>query len=482
MMIWASCFPVRFLSLVGCVLLCLSLNLTCAGAGQMLSGQAAPAGLNTSADSEEDSTVDEDWLFRFELFQGLLEQSGLTPVTIDKVFARPEQSVVVLTGDLTRNFSSRMMEQFCAKGGHLLLACDSGFSGGRIAEFRPGPVVLPGNRNRYQNYPDCIVVSDFPSDHPTTKGVQQLILNRTGWLEKPRWFLPEWEQVARLPDNVSPTRSRSQSVILQVKTTRQMRGRMLVTADHSLFTNGMLWHGDNALFAIQVAEWLAEEERDQLLFLSDGQILGGFLDSPTFQPQASTPPDIPIPEMDLPTLLKFYTSFANNVIQRSQQQNLTNELLARRPRNMPAATFRRWLVFALVVVIVLFAIWRFTATSYNFFHPIPKRKMKSALELSHEELTRHDELNRAASMLARDLCTELTGSTDSRVWVQQLSKQSLSTKVMGLASDERARLGQIVSLATNSRSVPVSRKRLEELGKMIYEFRRRHKDLTPVTG
>lgn len=425
--------------------------------------------------SSAEGQPDDDWIFRFELFQGLLEQSGLKPVdSVSNVFANPDRSVVVLTGNISSSFPPRLMESFCAQGGHLLVACDTGFSAGRIAEFQEGPVTVRGSRNRYLDYSDCIVVSDFPTEHPVTKGVQKLVFNRTGWLKKPRWFLPAWQQLAKLPDNVSPSSSRSQPVILQVKTMDQMNGRLLVTADHSVFTNGMLWHADNALFAIQVAEWLAEGERDQLLFVSDGQALSGFLNSPAFQPPQT---ELPNPKTDLATMLKYMTAVANKVVQTSQERNVMNEELARRPRNMPAGKYRRILLFALATIVVLFAIWRFTATNYNYFHAMPARTMKSAMDLNHEELSKQEELTRAASMLARDLCRELTGSTDSRVWVQQLSKQSLNTKIMSLDQAERGRLNTIVDLATNNKTIPVSKKKLEELGRLIRDFKIRHRDL-----
>lgn len=435
-----------------------------------LPSAASEAAANTVA-------VDDDWLFRFELFQGLLEQSGLNPVSsIPDIFVQPDKAVVVLTGQISSSFPPRLIETFCARGGHLLVACDTGFSAGRIAEFQEGPVVVRGSQNRYMNFEDCIVVSDFPTEHPITNGIQKLIFNRTGWLKKPRWFLPAWQQLANLPANVSPRDSRSQPVILQVETTNSMTGRLLVSADHSVFTNGMLWHGDNALFAIQVAEWLAEGDRDQLLFISDGQALAGFLDSPAFQPP---PLEIPNPKTDLGTMLKYMTALANNVVKTSQEKNLTNELLARQPQGISASKYRRILLMAVATIIVLFAVWRFTATTYNYYHALPKRTMKSALDLNHEELGRQEELSRAASMLARDLCRELTGSTDSRVWVQQLSKQSLNPRITSLDRAERARLGTIVDLATNNRTVPVSKKKLEELGGLIRDFRQQHSQSLP---
>lgn len=428
-----------------------------------------------AATTDEKSAPDDDWLFRFELFQGLLEQSGLKPVSsLPDIFEKPDRAVVILTGQISNSFPPRKIEAFCARGGHLLVACDTGFSAGRIAEFQKGPVVVRGSQNRYMNFEDCIVVSDFPTEHPITKGIQKLVFNRTGWLKRPKWFLPAWQQLANLPANVSPSSSRSMPVILQVKTQTPMKGRLLVAADHSVFTNGMLWHGDNALFAIQVAEWLAEGERDQLLFISDGEALSGFLNSPAFQPP---PTEIPNPKTDLATMLKYMTAVANKVVQTSQEKNVTNELLARQPRGITPSKYRRILLMVLATIIVLFAVWRFTSTNYNYFHAMPERTMKSALDLSHEELSKQEELSRAASMLARDLCRELTGSTDSRVWVQQLSKQSLNPRITSLDRAERGRLGTIVDLATNNRTVPVSKKKLEELGGLIRDFRRRNDDL-----
>lgn len=439
-----------------------------------IASPAAQANRNKLQATATDAEPEDDWLFRFELFQGLLEQSGLNPVSsTPDIFANPQRSVVVLTGQISSSFPPRLMEQFCAEGGHLLVACDTGFSAGRIAEFQQGPVMVRGSQNRYLGHADCIVVSDFPTEHPITKGIEKLIFNRTGWLKKPRWFLPEWQQIANLPTNVSPSTNRSQPVMLQVKTMNNMKGRLLVTADHSVFTNGMLWHGDNALFAIQVAEWLAEGERDQLLFISDGQALSGFLNSPAFQPPETK---LPNPKTDLATMLKYMTAVANKVVQTSQEKNVTNELLARQPRGISPGKYRRILMFALATIVVLFVVWRFTATNYNYFATMPARTMKSAMDLNHEQLSKQDELTRAASMLARDLCRELTGSTDSRVWVQQLSKQSLNNRIMSLDSSQRGRLSTIVDLATNNRTVPVSKKKLEELGQLIRDFRQQHRE------
>ena len=438
---------------------------------------AASLPVAQSPGQKQDSleSVPEDWLFQFELFQGLLEQSGLKNAAIDRVLRSPENSVIVLTGRMPENISARSMEQFCARGGHLLVACDSGFNGGRLAEFQRGPVVVRGNRNRYQNFEDCIVVSDFPDDHPTTRGVRQLVFNRTGWLTRPRWYRPTWRTLAVLPNNVSPANSQGQPLLLEVTVGSRGVGRLILTADHSLFTNGMLWHGDNALFAIQVAEWLAEGDRTQLLFINDGTTLSGFLNSPAFQPPENL--DLPTPEIDLATLLNNHMSIVNNVVQDLQRRNVFNEFVSRRPRNMDPSVYRRWLMFALVAIVAAFAIWRFTATTYNYFAPTAHRPMKTALQLNQEELTRQDELSRAAGMLARDLCYTLTGSLDSRVWVQQLSKQSLNPRVTGLQKDERAQLGQIVALATNSRSTSISKKRLEDIGRMIRHFHDNHRKL-----
>jgi hypothetical protein len=84
------------------------------------------------------------------------------------------------------------------------------------------------------------------------------------------------------------------------------RGVLILAADQSLFSDGMLWHGDNAILAIQTSDLLCRGKRQWLTVIENHQILPSYRSSPPEPPpaQAQTPPpqlpqDIEPPEPEL---------------------------------------------------------------------------------------------------------------------------------------------------------------------------------------
>ncbi|MEQ9408140.1 MAG: hypothetical protein RIK87_10465 [Fuerstiella sp.] len=424
-----------------------------------------------------DVTADADWHFRYELFQMLLEQSGVRPVSsVRDVLNDPARSVIVLLGRLDGVLPPRSIESFCDQGGAAILATDQTYSAGRICEFRNGPAEALQTADRYQNYTDCIRITDIDGDHPLMRGVSSLVVNRAGWLSKPRWFLRDWKVAARLPRQSRPPGAAGQPVLasLPLDSDRESAGRLLVASDPSLLTNGMLWHGDNAILAINAGRLLAEGDRDQMLFIVDGSILGSYRNSPLLNSDPSSMPPLPedLPEPETQTMLRA----ANLFIRNAEESNLLNEAIANQPRHISEPSYRRALLFTVLILALLIVIWKLAATGPTPHPAMPVREMKSALALTSGQQIRATEFGLAASMLARELCRELTGLPDPAEWQRLLSGNAASGTAVALKKSHQNQLATVLNLAVNTRTVHISRRRFETIGRTIQQLRQLHRE------
>jgi len=441
-----------------------------------------PSAQNTRAAATEAEIPSAQWHFGFELFRMLLEEQQLVPQSsASEVLKQPERSVIVVLGRLEDVVSPLMLENFCRRGGAVLLASDTQNSFGRIGEFAAGPVLTNDRADQYSDFADCLIIRSFDAEHPLLRNVGSLVVNRTGWLEKPRRFHRDWNVLASLPSGTSPMGASQRPLIAQVFAAAENAGPMYLFADQSLFTNGMLWHGDNAILAVNLTQALTAGDRTQLLFVTDGTLLGSYQTSPLLssdQPPPELPEELPegLPEPDLPTLLKL----ANSVVQNVQQSNVLNEALANRPRDMGPPYFRRAVLFALLALAVAFIIWRATAAAPQAQPAMPERQMQSAQELASGRRVKAQEFGLAASLLSRELCRELTGSHNTADWQRMLSgnrdeersplrsksQQKQLATVLGLA---------LLELAPNTPTVHISRRRFQAIGRSIQQLRQSHR-------
>ena len=424
-----------------------------------------------------DAADDPDWHFRFELFQMLLEQNGLqTSSEINAIINAPGRSVIVLLVNLHGIAAPRILERLCEEGGTVLLACDSNYSGGRLAEFQPGPVKTLRTEDRYQDHDDCIEITNLDSKHPLMEGVNRLVVNRSGWLAKPRWFLPTWDVIARLPRNCSPGGASTEPLIVEVKISETATGRMFLTSDQSLFTNGMLWHGDNSIFAINMSQLLCTDNKSKLLFVADGSTLQSYQQSPALDPNAQSSPNLPLPEQ-MPRPEGGFESmlrFANAVLKNVETSNVANEFLANRPRNVAPPYYKRYVMFALAMLALLIVLWRLLSAGNPFRAAMPHREMKTAHDLTADRKIEANEFGMAASMLARDLCREVTGSDDSAAWLEKLHGNPATGEASVVAKPLRKRMEVVLDLAINTRTVHITRQRFEFIGQTIQELRQLH--------
>lgn len=417
----------------------------------------------------------EEWHFSFELFQMLIEQNGLqSTYEFKDVLNTPQRGVIVLMGDLNGIASPRTLERFCEGGGHVLLACDSEYSAGRLGEFTPGPVQTTRAIDQYQGFADCLRIANLDVEHELMEGVRSLIVNRSGYLAKPRWFLPNWDVLARIPSNSSPRESATEPLLVEVKVSETATGRLWLVADQSLFTNGMLWHGDNAILAINMSRLLCEGKKDRLYFVADGAVVESYEQPPNADSQmAPTPPlpeNLPKPEGGVDAMLRL----GNAVLKNVETSNVGNEFLAGRPRNLAAPYYKRRVLFVLAAMVVLLILWHLMSASNPFRVAMPQREMKSAHALAADRKIMATEFGMAASMLARDLCREVTGSDDSSVWLNQLQTNHASGRRSIVSEDAEKQIPIVLDLAVNTRTVHISRQRFEFLGQTIHELRQLH--------
>lgn len=431
-----------------------------------------------------DRAPDERWHLGYEMFQMLLEEKGLAPEQRWEVaLSFPSESVVIVCGDLQKIQPREWLRArwFVAQGGALLLASEESFEFPGVCLFSAGAATSGYLPDHYQSFADCIRIRRLKSDDELVTGVREVVVNRTGWLSTPTDKSLDWQVIASMPATTLPRASRNQPLILAGRDAAPQTGVMILVADESLFTNGMLWHGDNAIFAIQVSKLLCRVGRQRLLFVRDGIPLPGYRESSGMQPPEpkqttppTIPPDIELPEPDFETKLQL----ANAVIDEVQESNLVNEVLRDRPRQMRPLAYLRTVLLILLALATMFVLWRLMQNCLNLPVLPRPRILQSVFGVMSARQISNSEFGTAIVVLARDLCIELTGSRTEADWIRCLSERpnSLTTT---LSRTQRRELTDILGLALRGATVHLSRRRFQALGRAIKELRDQHR-VSPI--
>lgn len=415
-----------------------------------------------------------DWHFRYELFQSVLEEQNLRPVrNLLSVYQNPSESVIVSLGKFDK-LSDVKVQQFCSNGGAVLIARDSESFLGQMCSFRPGAVSTDSPSDAYQDHPDCILLTDINQKHRLMRGIGSLVVNKAGWLASPRWSTYRISKAAGYDGETNPAASQFAPVVATIDAFQRSGGELIVCSDQSLFTNGMLWHADNSLFAINVAEVLAGNSRKYVHFLADGQSLSSYQDSPLLNPpnNMQPPPLDQLPEMDFETKLKLWNTIAREVA----NSNVVNEFLADRPRNVLPPYYRRGVLFGLGIVALLLMFWFLLSRFASASEAMPVRSMQTAYAIRSDRKIQGNNFGYAASMLARDFCRELTESGDRAVWLRTLRPKLSSNATVVQQPALQSPLNRIVDLAVNSQKVNLSTRDFSSLGEDINTLRHLHRD------
>lgn len=448
---------------------------------------AGPA--NAQAVNRPGQTDSDKWYLGYNGFRMLLEERGLTVRTdMSATLRRPKESVIVMFGDVTRVSLPewRNLRAYVAQGGSLLVASERGFKLPGVCLFSRGPVSSLDRDSQYQGFDDCIVLSDLNQSHPLSKGLRRIIVNKTGWLSTSEDSSLQWDVIASLTEDVLPGSARHRPVIMAGLDAAPGIGVMILSADQSVFSDGMLWHGDNSLFAIQVSDLLCRGNRKWLTVYDNGQTLPSYmaqLAPPPAPPQMppnippQIPPGIDPPEPDLATMLRM----ANEVLDEVQESNILNETLRERPRNMRPVAWARTILLILFILFLLFLVWRIVQ---NRWHLLPNRHarfMQSMYGVNSARQLETAEFGTAVETLARDLCRELSGSQVESDWLKLLASNP-SLPSAGFSRRQKKALKEVVGVATRGCRVHLSRRKFQAFGRSIELVRSGWRSAALVTG
>ena len=426
------------------------------------------------------SSGDLEWHFRYELFQMLLEERGLAvESSLDQALTTPQESVVVLVGGLNpQQADADKLIPFVAKGGHVLLASDRTGRLGTTASFVAGPITSDDPATQYQELSDCLRVADVDASHTVMQGVREIIVNRSGWLSLPSANVMNWQVVTTVPQTCHPKRSRGRPLIAISQISRPGAGSLMIAADPTLFTNSMMWHGDNAVLAIRVSEELCQGEKKRLVFVVDGKPLPSYVQSPILQdagqqepspPAPSSPPSVPSEQPD-PTWEQ-RLRVLNAVIQHVEESNLHNEALINNPRRPHQQLYPRVILLMIAVgtsIWLLSVLWKRAGVQLNQTQSLV---MKSAQRMVSDTTNSTRDYASIVRTLTRELCRELSGSSVPQDWQQSLSDPTMLTT---LTKPERRMLEEIVKLAVDQDMPHISASRLRQIGSMIRQIRSTH--------
>jgi len=371
------------------------------------------------------------WHFEYSIFKYVLRRRGLEVVErLDDALPERAKTVIVSLGsqdpgNLLRKLRLRVGE--CP----LLIASDSPCVLPRYFRIRRGPVTSSISSDRYMGHADCLILRNLDTKDEVVGGIGELIINRGGWLEELKDQDGRWEIHLRYPSEVQPRGSQSQPLFASWRSAADGRqAPFFLLADQSLLSNGMLWHGENMLLAIQLADALAEQGQSQVLFLVDNQAQSEAADLPDLPPldapdaEENEPIEPPF-QPDLKSMLEL----ANRVVGKVEDADLLNEALVNQPRGMRTPYFRRMLWIATTLFLLALAVYLFTLDPSA---PSSRSRSIRGQIATPPVLDTHpsespEQRGLAAQGLIRDFFRQWTGSKDPFVWKQAIEKQKIAS-------------------------------------------------------
>jgi hypothetical protein len=439
---------------------------------------AAPA-KNLAA--QQGAALDEaKWHLGCELFQMLLEERGATNMqSLEYSLSTPSNSVIVLTDDLSRfrrDFWARLVI-FVGRGGSVLIASDQPCLMSGIGEIKQGPVTSARNGDLYLQHKDCLRIQRLDTEHPMMLGVQQIISNKTAWLALPSSTSARnpirWQTVASLPLSSFPIECRDEPLIsVGDYPGTTVAGVMVLVADTSILTNGMLWHGDNAALAIRLSEALCRGTKKNLTFVSSGRELSSYkerLRSPKPNLSSNEQPLPRTPEMqnlDLDTALQV----ANQVLKGVENSNILNEALANQPRPVNPRRYTLSVLTILTAIGTLLLLAAIVQRVPSLQGRQPVVPHQSVFQMESNLKNRHAQYGPAAFILAREFCRECSGSSGEKDWCNKATGFHYS---VAIPTDKafQEKLEYVRSFEISNLVPRVSEKEFLKLGKTIQELR-----------
>lgn len=459
---------------VGLTACCLIIATPCFGSAQ--AGPATPK-------------VPANWELDYDLFQTLLQTRGLRssnaavdrvlPNPWDRAFRDPSKSVVILTGSLRSLSSWRPFHRFLTQGGVVLVATNEPVEVRGFFRIEFGPATTRDTRRRWQGYADCLLVTDTKTG-PLVDQVSTIVTNRSGWiahLESTPFY--DWSVLARMPGNLQP-RSSAYMPLAAMATGRESSGRLIVMADGSPLTNGMLWHGDNLKLLTNLVQELTRDNRTEFAIINGGQPFNSrvpeLLVQEAMEQVPEVPPEIP-PEAlaDLPAdaLLEIGNTLATSI----EDSDVLNEVAIDRPRSLADRFYRRSILLTICAAAVAVFVLRSWLNSRTLLPWMRRNRYPEPVEPPASLAAMN--FDRAGRALARDTCRFLTDSQEPDDWQAMLKPEGAiwrqlcsQAPVFKTAADT---IAQVLSLSAPDSDMKLSQRDFERFGAAIHVLKEHHR-------
>lgn len=251
--------------------------------------------------------------------------------------------VLICLGD-AESILSYPLPRFVASGGSVLIATEQRASVLDLVDVRPSLVEASAPDDVFDGRAYCPIVRDFLSTSGLFEGIGALVTNRPAYLRTREGS--QWSDIAKLPG--------SSSVGPQTVIAARIYGdgRVLISADPSIFTNEMIRVGENAEFALNVASWLAQG-RDprtmRVVVLDDGRPLDDWVDDRFLTGQWEN--------ISLWDLL-------NELLVGLEEENAFNQMLADAQGTLPVEGIRQAALILLSVAVLAALVWRMLASRW----------------------------------------------------------------------------------------------------------------------
>jgi hypothetical protein len=396
------------------------------------------------------------------------------------------------------------LRRFVAQGGAALVAFEEQafvrIPG--VSTWFPGPISSSDASLQYSGFSDVLQLP-AESTQPLVQSVPAIVVNRSGWFTEPEDKSLAWTVVVRCPPLLQPPGAGNAAVLAIGTDPSETGGLLILAADKSLYSDGMIWHGSNSILAINTVLQLSAGRRLYAV-VESGQLSSP---DPFQQPQDdqsqappaasrfpdllrnSPPPTIrpPLPPgaiapppADLRTILRT----ANALLDKLQQSDLLNRTLRDRPRGVRPGS---WLRTMLLLVCVVAVVWALLLLFRRKLPALPEwksRLMQSVYGVQSVQQIRQEEFGAAAEVLCRRFCMEVTGSPLETDWLRLRAGRQSSASIMALPQPLKTGLEDIVGIAVHGSRISLPENRFRQLGTQLRDLLLLHRryPLVPATA
>ncbi|MFO0380282.1 MAG: DUF4350 domain-containing protein [Pirellula sp.] len=419
-------------------------------------------------------TSDENWVYRYDIFQAFLQRDGLVPFSsISPALKSPDDSTIVLIGDVRRETVETWikLKEFVDSGGRVLIAPDNFHSTVYFGETQPGPAMARTEESKFSGFGDCLRVTRFRNGHPLVADLSELVTNRSGSIRR-TGITGDWMQLAFLPDDCYPSEFAGRSILGIGET--ETNGAIVVLADPSILSNGMFSFADNGEFTNRLATFLAAGPRSNLFMAVDGRPVelikgiggaNGGRSEPRFEDGEPT-----TPEPQFQTLLEV----ANSALKELADPDQVNSMLKDNPRNINKRQYVLFVISAITIILMLWIASKLLSRSNRWI-----KYRRSVGTVTADSMLRNgypgDVKNRIASeVLAREFSRQWTGVSTVSGWRQWLDDLRHVDRDE-LPAQDRAALESLLAIAVFGGKTPMPDQELSKLSQQICELLQRYR-------